>query len=137
LLLLQEVDWNTSRSAHVDVAPTLARQLRLNGALAIEFEELSQERDQPAFTGQATLTRLPIRHSRVLRFRSQSGFWEPRGWIPSSVPFLQRRLGNRVALITELSFADRLLVIYNVHLESRSYGRIQAHQLDEILADSG
>jgi endonuclease/exonuclease/phosphatase (EEP) superfamily protein YafD len=51
------------------------------------------------------------------------------------VPFLQRRLGSRIALVTELEFADDLLVVYNVHLESRSFGGIQMAQLDEILAD--
>jgi endonuclease/exonuclease/phosphatase family metal-dependent hydrolase len=49
---------------------------------------------------------------------------------------MQRRDGSRIALVTELIFADKLLVVYNAHLESRSYGRIQAHQIDEILADS-
>ena len=48
---------------------------------------------------------------------------------------MQRRLGSRVALVTELQFAGKLLVVYNPHLESRSYGRIQIAQLDEILAD--
>jgi endonuclease/exonuclease/phosphatase (EEP) superfamily protein YafD len=48
---------------------------------------------------------------------------------------MQRRLGSRVALISELEFGGRLLVVYNVHLESRSYGRIQALQIDEILSD--
>ncbi len=145
LLLLQEVDWNTKRSGQADVARVLAERLHLNGSFAIEFEELSQEqsfeelsqeRSQPAFIGQATLTRLPIRRSRVLRFHARSGFWKPRAWMPSSLPLMQRRLGNRVALVTELSFAGKLLVVYNAHLESRSYGRIQAGQLDEMLADA-
>ena len=136
LLLLQEVDWNTARAGHLDVASELAHRLRLNGSYAVEFEELSQERNGQAFIGQATLTRLPIRRSRVLRFRFQSGFWKPRSWMPSSLPLMQRRLGNRVALVTELTFAGKLLVVYNAHLESRSYGRIQAHQLDEMLADA-
>jgi endonuclease/exonuclease/phosphatase family metal-dependent hydrolase len=144
LLLLQEVDWNTKRAGHTDVARVLAQRLHLNGSFAIEFEELgqeqfeelSQEQSQPAFIGQATLTRLPIRRSRVLRFHAQSGFWKPRGWLPSSLPLMQRRLGNRVALVTELTFAGRLLVVYNAHLESRSYGRIQSAQLDEMLADA-
>ena len=48
---------------------------------------------------------------------------------------MQRRLGNRIALVTELTFHNRLLVVYNVHLESRSNGRIQAAQLDEIFED--
>ncbi len=136
LLLLQEVDWNTKRAGHTDVARSLAQRLHLNGSFAIEFEELSQEQSQAAFIGQATLTRLPIRRSRVLRFHAQSGFWKPRGWLPSSLPLMQRRLGNRVALVTELTFAGRLLVVYNAHLESRSYGRIQSAQLDEMLADA-
>jgi endonuclease/exonuclease/phosphatase family metal-dependent hydrolase len=37
--------------------------------------------------------------------------------------------------VSELDWNGRLLVVYNTHLESRSYGRIQWHQLQEILAD--
>jgi endonuclease/exonuclease/phosphatase family metal-dependent hydrolase len=135
LCLLQEVDWGTARVGNVDVGAELARRLHLNLAYGIEFEEMSQERGSPAYTGQATLTRLPIRHSRLLRFQSQSGFWKPRSWIPSSLPLMQRRAGGRVALVTEIAFAGKPLVVYNAHLESRSYGRIQMNQLDEILAD--
>jgi len=135
LVLLQEVDWNADRSGRLDVAKVLADRLRLNLSYAIEFEELSQERGGKAFIGQATLTRLPILSSRVLRFQKQSGFWKPHDWIPSSIPLLQRRLGSRVALVTELEFAGRPLVVYNTHLESRSIGSLQAEQLDEMLAD--
>jgi endonuclease/exonuclease/phosphatase family metal-dependent hydrolase len=135
ICLLQEVDWNTKRAGERDVAGELANRLRLNLSYAIEFEELGQEHGRPAFIGQATLSRLPIRQSRVLRFERQSGFWNPRPWLPSSIPLMQRRLGSRIALVTELDFGGRLLVVYNAHLESRSYGRIQAQQLDEMLAD--
>lgn len=133
--LLQEVDWGTARVGKTDVGAELARRLGLGLAYAIEFEELSQEHGIPAYTGQATLTRLPLLRSRVLRFENQSGFWKPHSWIPSSLPLMQRRLGSRVALVTDLQFAGRTLVVYNAHLESRSYGRIQMNQLDEILAD--
>jgi endonuclease/exonuclease/phosphatase family metal-dependent hydrolase len=140
LYLLQEVDCNTRRSGNTDEAAELARRLDVNLSYAVEFEELSQEQEQPhqspAYTGQATLTRLPIRHSRILRFQRQSGFWKPRSWIPSSIPLLQRRLGNRIALVTDLEFAGRMLVVYNLHLESRSIGGIQADQLDEVLGDA-
>lgn len=135
LFLLQEVDWNDARSGHLDVAKALADRLQLNASYGIEFEELSQEHGGKAFIGQATLTRLPIRSSRVLRFQNQSAFWKPHDWIPSSIPLMQRRLGSRIALVTELEFAGRPLVVYNAHLESRSMGRIQSEQLDEILAD--
>ena len=135
LCLLQEVDWGTARVDRVDIGAELARRLRLDLSYAVEFEELSQEQGSPAYTGQATLTRLPLRRSRILRFESQSGFWKPHSWIPSSLPLIQRRLGSRVALVTDLEFAGQLLVVYNAHLESRSYGRIQMNQLEEILAD--
>lgn len=135
LYLLQEVDWNTQRTHKADVGAELGRRLGMNLSYAIEFEELSQESGDQAFIGQATLTRLPIRKSRVLRFKRQSGFWQPHSWIPASIPLMQRRLGNRVALVTDLDFAGHLLVVYNVHLESRSMGLIQADQIDEILAD--
>ncbi len=136
ICLLQEVDWNAARSGDHDVAAELARRLHLNLAYGIEFEELSQKRAAPAYIGQATLTGLPIRTSRILRFRNQSGFWRPHAWIPSSLPLMQRRRGGRLALVTELEFAGRPLVVYNAHLESRSYGRIQAAQIDEMLADA-
>jgi endonuclease/exonuclease/phosphatase family metal-dependent hydrolase len=135
LCLLQEVDWKTKRTGQVDVAAELAKRLQLNLSYGIEFEELSQESGQRAFIGQATLSRLPIRKSRILRFQTQSGFWKPRGWMPSALPLMQRRLGSRVALVTELEFAGGLLVVYNLHLESRSLGRIQSAQLEEVLGD--
>jgi endonuclease/exonuclease/phosphatase family metal-dependent hydrolase len=139
LCLLQEVDWNANRSGQIDIGGELARRLHLNLWYGIEFEELSQEHGQQpgkqAFIGQATLTNLPVRKSRVFRFHTQSGFWKPHAWLPSSLPLMQRRLGNRIALVTELEFAGRPLIVYNVHLESRSMGHIQVQQLDEILGD--
>ncbi len=136
LLLLQEVDWNTRRTGRADVAGELAERLGINGVFAVEFEELGQESGAKAYTGQATLSRLPIRASRILRFRHQSQFWQSQAWLPSSIPLFQRRTGERIALVTELTFSGRPLVVYNVHLESRSYGRIQMEQLDELLADA-
>jgi endonuclease/exonuclease/phosphatase family metal-dependent hydrolase/O-antigen ligase len=135
LYLLQEVDQNAARSGQQDVAAELARRLGMHFAYAAEFEELSQERGRPAFIGQATLTRLPILKSRVLHFQKQSNFWKPHVWLPSGLPLMQRRLGGRVALVTELEFAGRRLLVYNAHLESRSTGPIQMAQLDEMLAD--
>ncbi len=135
LFLLQEVDWNDLRSGEMDIARALADKLRLNASYGIEFEELGQEHGGHAYIGQATLTRLPMRKSRVLRFQAQSGFWKPHDWIPSGIPFMQRRVGSRIALVTELQFGRRPLVVYNVHLESRSMGHLQSEQIEEILTD--
>jgi endonuclease/exonuclease/phosphatase family metal-dependent hydrolase len=136
LCLLQEVDWGTARTQGADIAAELANRLHLNAAYGIEFEELGQECSGSAYIGQATLTELPIVRVRVLRFQHQSGWWQPRTWMPSSLSLMQRRIGGRIALVTDLEFAGRLLVVYNAHLESRSFGKIQSEQLDEILADA-
>lgn len=137
LCLFQEVDWGTKRTHGADIAAELAKQLHLNAVYGVEFEELSQERShRPTYIGQATLTKLPIENTRILRFHHQSGWWKPRAWIPSKMPFMQRRVGSRIALVTELRFAGRPLVVYNVHLESRSLGKRQFQQLSEIMADT-
>ena len=135
LCLLQEFDWGTTRVGNADVGAELARRLHLDLAYAVAFEELSQGRSSLAYTGQATLMRLPLRRSRVLRFENQSSFWKPHSWLPSSLPLMQRWLGSWVALVTDLEFAGQPLIVYNAHLESRSYERIQMNQMDEILAD--
>jgi len=135
ICLFQEVDWNAARSSQSDVAAQLARRFQLKMAYGIEFEELSQERGRPAYIGQATLSRYQIRRSRVLRFARQSSFWKPHFWMPSHIPLMQRRIGSRIALVTDLDVEGKTLVVYNAHLESRSMGLIQMAQLNEMLAD--
>jgi len=135
ICFLQEVDHHDRRTGARDVARDIAAALRDNYAFGIEFQELSQSvSGKPAYHGQATLSRFPIIASRVLRFQNQSGFWKPKTTIPN-LPLFQRRLGGRIALVTELSVNGRLLVAYNPHLESRSGGRIQDAQMHEILQD--
>jgi endonuclease/exonuclease/phosphatase family metal-dependent hydrolase len=133
--LLQEVDLHARRTGNRDVARELAKSLNYNFAFGAEFEELSQGTDtEPAFHGQATMSRLPVAKARVLRFERQSSWWQPHTGIPNT-PFFQRRLGGRIALVTELELDNSKLVVYNLHLESRSGGAIQSAQLNEVLAD--
>jgi endonuclease/exonuclease/phosphatase family metal-dependent hydrolase len=133
--LLQEVDLRARRTGNRDVARELAKSLNYNFAFGAEFEELSQGTDnQPAFHGQATMSRLRVTKARILRFARQSGWWQPHTGIPN-VPFFQRRLGGRIGLVTELALGDSKRVVYNLHLESRSGGAIQSAQLNEVLED--
>jgi endonuclease/exonuclease/phosphatase family metal-dependent hydrolase len=136
LCTLQEVDLFDSRSGRINLAETLARRLKMRYAYASAWQEMSQgDRERPALQGQAILTRLPIRNVRAIRFKEQSDFWRPRAYLPNW-PLFQRRLGGRIAIVAELDFAGRTLVVYNPHLESRSGGRIQDLQMEEILADA-
>ncbi len=135
VICLQESDCNARRTRFRNVAAELAAELGANYAFGIEFEELAQgSRGSPAYHGQATLSLLPIEHSRVLRFRAQSRFWKPHWAIPRLAVF-QRRLGGRIALVTHLKVWDKVLVVYNVHLESRDENCRQA-QLAELWDDT-
>ncbi len=137
LAILQEVDLNARRTHRADVAAELAKRLQLNYVFAPEFQELSQgSDDNPAYHGQAILTSLPVLRSRIIRFQRQSSFWQPRPFLPSWALF-QRRLGGRIALVSELQYHGKTLVVYDLHLESRSAGEIQLAQLDEVLKDAG
>lgn len=136
LCLLQEVDVFNRRSGDRNVAEALAQRLGLNYAIAPSFRELSQANsEKPAYQGQATLTRLAILSVRVIRFHDQSTWWQPRAFVPN-VPLMQRRLGGRTALVTEMKGAHGTIVVYNAHLESRSLGKLQVAQLREILEDA-
>jgi len=136
LILLQEVDINARRTLHRNVAREIAQTLRMNYVFGCEFEELTQgDHNSPAYHGQATLSRLPIAESRILRFRMQSDFWRPRWYVPT-IPKFQRRIGARMALGSYIAWFGKRLVVYNVHLESRGNDNLRCSQLTEILDDA-
>lgn len=137
LCIFQEVDFGARRTKGEDVARELAQTFGMNYTFAPEFRELGQSTAEgSAFHGQAILTRFPIRASRILRFKHQSGFWKPRPLLISSLPLLQRRIGGRIALVNELDRNGATLVVYNLHLESRTTEHGRLLQLDEVLADA-
>jgi endonuclease/exonuclease/phosphatase family metal-dependent hydrolase len=137
LCIFQEVDLGARRTHGEDVARELAKTFGMNYTFAPEFRELGQgTAEGAAYHGQAILSRFPIRSSRILRFKHQSGFWKPRPLLISSLPLLQRRVGGRIALVNELDRAGKPLVVYNLHLESRTTEHGRLLQLEEVLADA-
>ena len=108
----------------------------MNYVFGREFEELTQgSRTSPAYHGQATLSRWRLKGSRLIRFRSQSGFWRPRWFLPRTEPF-QERLGGRIALVTEVDVPGQVVIVYNLHLESRGNDDLRLSQLEEVLTDA-
>jgi endonuclease/exonuclease/phosphatase family metal-dependent hydrolase len=137
LCIFQEVDFGARRTKGEDVARELAQTFGMNYTFAPEFRELGQSTAEgSAYHGQAILSRFPIRASRILRFTHQSGFWKPRPLLISSLPMLQRRIGGRIALVNELDRSGSTLVVYNLHLESRTTEHGRLLQLEEVLADA-
>ena len=133
LVLLQEVDKHARRTANRNIAEHLAQKLKMNYVFGIEFQELGQgPRDAPAYHGQATLSRWPLDDSHVLRFRTQSTFWQPKLWMPP-LPQFQRRLGGRMALLSHAAIGKIKLAIYNLHLESRRGDQLRRSQMAEVL----
>ena len=136
LILLQEVDMKSRRTRYRDVACELAQSLRINYSFGIEFQELSEgTSSSPACHGQATLSPWPLSNGRTIRFRHQSNFWKPHWYLPPLEP-LQRRLGGRIALVSEALIYGQKLVSYNLHLESRGDVVIRLEQLWETLEDA-
>jgi endonuclease/exonuclease/phosphatase family metal-dependent hydrolase len=136
IIFLQEVDRNARRTSYRNVAREIAQNLRLNYVFGCEFEELAQgSRASPAYHGQATLSRWPLSDSSILRFHSQSNFWQPRWFIPS-LRLLQRRRGGRMALLNNVLIPGRTMATYNLHCESKGSDSLRYRQLHEFLQHS-
>jgi endonuclease/exonuclease/phosphatase family metal-dependent hydrolase len=136
LIILQETDRNSRRTLYRNIAQEISQKLGMNYVFGIEFQELSQgSYHSPAYHGQATLSPWPISNPHILRFQRQSKFWHPYWWAPK-LPFMQRRVGGRMALRTIVSIGSRALVVYNLHLESRSDDSLRCSQLIQSLEDA-
>jgi endonuclease/exonuclease/phosphatase family metal-dependent hydrolase len=123
--LLQEVDMGVRRSGHRQIAKELADDLGMNWVFAGEFQELGQGlRGRPALTGQAVLSRYPIRDPFALAFENQAHLrWR--------LDPLQPRRGGRMALRVESGG----VLFYNVHIESAKNDHFRHKQVDEMLFD--
>lgn len=136
LILLQESDLNARRTHHLDIAKEISRKLEMNYVFGREFQELTQgSRESPAYHGQATLSRWRLSGARIIRFHKQSNFWRPHWFLPEVSPF-QERLGGRLALVVEAKIAGKMVIAYNLHLESRGDDGLRCAQLGETLEDA-
>jgi len=135
-VLLQESDVNARRTHRLNIAREISQKLEMNYVFGREFQELTQgSRTSPAYHGQATLSRWRLSAARILRFQRQSNFWRPHWFLPLVAP-LQERLGGRLALVVEANVAGKVLITYNLHLESRGDDSLRCAQLGETLDDA-
>jgi endonuclease/exonuclease/phosphatase family metal-dependent hydrolase len=125
IYLLQEVDLGVKRSGYRNVARDLADALGMNWVFAGEFQEIGQSRRSvPAITGQAVLSRYPIRNASALPFENQARLrWR--------LDPLQPRRGGRMALRAESGG----MLLYNAHIESAKNDRFRRKQVAEVMYD--
>jgi endonuclease/exonuclease/phosphatase family metal-dependent hydrolase len=125
IYLLQEVDMGVRRSDYRNVARELAVDLGLNWVFAGEFQEIGQSRQGiPALTGQAILSRYPIRDAFALPFENQAKLrWR--------LDPLQPRRGGRMALRAESGG----ILVYNAHIESAKNDHFRHKQVTEVMFD--
>jgi endonuclease/exonuclease/phosphatase family metal-dependent hydrolase len=136
IIFVQEADRNAHRTNYRNIAREIAQKLKLHYVFGCEFEELAQGSGaSAAHHGQATLSRWPVSPCSILRFQSQSNFWQPRWFIPALRP-LQRRRGGRMALFSEIVTPDGSVFTYNLHCESRGSDGLRRAQLQELLNDA-
>ena len=136
LVLLQESDLNARRTHHLNIAKEISQRLEMNYVFAREFQELTQgSATSPGYHGQATLSRWQLSGARIIRFRTQSNFWRPHWFLPEISPF-QERLGGRLGLDVEANIAGKMMVTYNLHLESKGDDGLRCAQLRETLDDA-
>lgn len=113
------------RSGYRPVARDLAEALGMNWVFAGEFQEIGQARGNvPAITGQAVLSRFPIRDAVALPFENQA-------WLRWRIDPFQPRRGGRMALRAESGG----VVIYNAHIESAKNDGFRHKQVTEVLHD--
>jgi endonuclease/exonuclease/phosphatase family metal-dependent hydrolase len=125
VFLLSEVDRCSQRNGVRRAARELAQALEAAYVYGVEFVELDIGRVVGGDTGQAILSRRPLRAASLLCHSSQSD------WFASDD---EPRLGQRVALSAEVPVGPTTARLYAVHLESDDvFGARRSIQSKELL----
>ena len=134
LILLQESDRNTRRTGDRNVAKELAQTLGMNYAFGVEFQNWGRaptrhrrSTDRPRFP----VGRCPARGSSALAAKMENSGRHNGGY--RRCLHFKRRLGGRMALVTQLAVGNVEPLVYNLHLESRNGDELRLAQLTELL----
>ncbi|KAJ1836656.1 hypothetical protein LPJ63_000148 [Coemansia sp. RSA 2711] len=135
ILCLQELDIGNQRSGGGNHAEQIARRLRLNGAVAVEFQELRSPCRAPAQQG-GGLHGNAIYSRYDMAFRAV-GHAPAYDWPRDGMRLGEPRLGARVTLAAEIRVPRRPAVLaYSAHFECFAGIAGRAAQLCDLLQDS-
>lgn len=122
ILLASELDIGCDRSGKLDVPAELARRLGLNYVFAEEFQELTQG----GVHGNAIFSRYPIKWAKAVSLpREYDWFFD-----------VQKRTGDRCALLAQLDVGGALLGVGSIHLENRTGPEGRVRQLRTVLEEA-
>lgn len=123
--LLSEVDRCSTRNGIRRAARLLAERVQGDYVYGIEYVELSIGRDIGGDTGQAIVSRRPIRGAALLCHSSQFDWFESES---------EPRLGQRVVLHADIPAGEGEVRVWAVHFESNdAFGERRAVQAKELL----
>lgn len=122
ILLASELDIGCDRSGKLDIPAELARQLGLHYVFAQEFQELTQGGSH----GNAIFSRHPIQWAKTVTLpREYDWFFD-----------VQKRTGDRCALLAQLDVGGKALGVGSIHLENRTGPEGRVRQLKTVLAEA-
>jgi hypothetical protein len=130
------MDMNARRTGGLNIAEEIARKLEMNYAFGREIQELTHGSRTACLSRPEGIIEMATGKRWVVRLRRQSTFWRPRWFVPRTNPF-QKRLGERIALVTDVLLRGRGLTFYNLDLESRGGNDLRLSHLEETIGDAG
>ncbi len=123
VILTNELDDGCVRSGNRNVAHELAAALHFDYAWGLEFIELTDDRNEKGYHGNAVFSRWPILRAGVIRLPEQYNWYFDR----------QKRIGGRMAVFAELAVGGQKIGVVSVHLENRTNSDGRRAQMDTIL----
>lgn len=122
ILLASELDIGCDRSGKLDVPAELARRLGMHYVFAQEFQELTQGGSH----GNAIFSRHPIQWAKTVTLpREYDWFFD-----------VQKRTGDRCALLAQLDVGGKALGVGSIHLENRTGPEGRVRQLRTVLEEA-
>ncbi len=136
VVLLSEVDQGMARTDQQHVAREISQRLKMQYLYGVEFVELDlgSERERQKFEGQenhsgfhgaAILSKIALQRPALLRLESAGKWYQSHSG--------ERRIGGRMALLSEVEINGQRVTIANTHFESHSTPDERARQMEVLL----
>jgi endonuclease/exonuclease/phosphatase family metal-dependent hydrolase len=134
IILLNEVDNGMARSFNKHITKELAEKCGFHYLYAVEFIELtkgnhkerkSKGENTLGLHGNAILSKFPLKNNKLIRL-PETFNWNKH---------FEKRMGSRMALISDVEVAKKVFTLVCVHLENQSSPESRAEVLEILLKE--